>query len=101
MFNRWRDDWQAFRTQPAGKRFQQRYRRRTTRSGPLRKFAFMLAGLLLIALGVVMIVLPGPGLLAILLGAGFVAEESQFAARVLDRVDLWISRRIERWRRAA
>jgi hypothetical protein len=45
-----------------------------------------------------MLVLPGPGILALLLGAVLVAEESLFAARLLDRADVWISRKYDAWR---
>ena len=48
--------------------------------------------------GIVMIVLPGPGMLAIILGAALIAEESLFAARVLDRFDLWVTGLYKRWR---
>lgn len=43
-----------------------------------------------------MLVLPGPGLLLILLGAALIAEESLVAARMLGRIDLAISRRTRR-----
>lgn len=101
MFDTLRDHWRTFRADPAGERFQRRHRRHAARSGLPRKVLVILAGLALIVLGLAMIVLPGPGLLAILVGAGLLAEESLFAARLLDRIDLAISRRVERWRGAA
>ena len=101
MFDYLRGQWRHFRDTPAGERFQKRYERRAARSGFLRKVLLMAAGFVLIVLGIAMIVLPGPGLLAIVIGAGMLAEESLVAARVLDRIDLAISRRIARWRRAA
>ncbi|HEY0233384.1 MAG TPA: PGPGW domain-containing protein [Dokdonella sp.] len=100
MFDHLRNQWRSFRSQPAGERFQQRYRQRATRSGALRKAAVMVAGVVLILLGIAMIVLPGPGLLAIVFGAGLVAEESLFAARMLDRVERALRRRLDCWRRA-
>jgi len=45
-------------------------------------------------------VLPGPGLLVIVLGAFLVGEESLVASRLLDRIDLWFSRRLARRREA-
>ena len=56
-------------------------------------------GLLLLALGLLMLVLPGPGLLTGLVGAALIAGESAFAARQLDRADLWTLRRWRRWRK--
>jgi len=99
MFELWRQRWRSFREQPAGERFQGRYRRRANRSGILRKTVMMLLGLFLLVIGVAMIVLPGPGLICVFFGAGLLAEESLFAARLLDRVDLAIDRGIARWRR--
>jgi len=48
--------------------------------------------------GVLMLVLPGPGLLVIALGMALIAEESLWASRLLDRLDLWIERRFLRRR---
>jgi hypothetical protein len=56
-------------------------------------------GLLLLALGLVMLVLPGPGLLVGFAGAALIAGESKVAARLLDRVDLYVARALARWRR--
>ncbi len=56
-----------------------------------------LGGLIMIA-GAAMLVLPGPGLLALVIGAALVAEESLFAARMLDRLDRWGTRRYRAWR---
>lgn len=56
-------------------------------------------GLLLLALGLVMLVLPGPGVLVGFAGAALIAGESRPAARLLDRIDLGLSRAWARWRR--
>jgi hypothetical protein len=98
MFEAIRRSWNRFRAAPAGTRFQSRHRRRESRSGLVRKVLVIAAGGVLIALGVVMIVLPGPGLLAMLLGAALIAEESSVAARWFDRADLFADRAIARSR---
>ncbi|MEZ5460250.1 PGPGW domain-containing protein [Dokdonella sp.] len=64
----------------------------------MRKVLISGLGVLIMLAGVAMLVLPGPGILALILGAVLVAEESLFAARLLDRLDVWISRKIEAWR---
>jgi hypothetical protein len=46
-----------------------------------------------------MLVLPGPGLLVGFAGAALIAGESKVAARLLDRVDLYVARALARWRR--
>jgi hypothetical protein len=94
-----REQWKQFTEIPSGQRFISRYRaRRGQPGGLLRKGLIIGAGLLLMLAGLVMIVLPGPGLLTMIIGAAFVAEESQLAARVLDRIDRWASRILQRWR---
>lgn len=93
------DQWRAFAAQPCGRRFQMRYRKhREKRTGLARKILFMSLGVVLILTGMVMLVLPGPGLLVMIAGAALFAEESKFTAMALDRVDLWITRRVMNWR---
>jgi hypothetical protein len=99
MFTTLRQHWHAFRADPPGQRFQRRYRRRNARrSGVWRKLLVIGGGLALLAIGIVMLVLPGPGLLVILIGALLIAEESLFASQRFDRIDAWYSRRRARRR---
>ncbi len=51
-----------------------------------KRFFKILVGFTLLAIGVVMIVTPGPGLLTILLALGVLAAEFVWARRLLDRV---------------
>jgi tellurite resistance protein TerC len=51
-----------------------------------KRFLKILFGFTLLALGVIMIVLPGPGWLTILLALGVLAAEFVWARRLLDRV---------------
>lgn len=46
----------------------------------------MVGGLFLIVAGIIMLVIPGPGLLAIVLGLGLIAPDVPFAARLLDQL---------------
>ena len=94
-----RKQWRHFKAMPSGRRFQTRYRMRGSDSGGVTRKVLMcgLGGLVVLA-GVIMLVLPGPGMLAILVGATVIAEESLFAARVLDRIDLWATGVYTRWR---
>jgi len=98
MFESVRRSWNRFRATPAGTRFQSRHRRRESRSGLVRKVLVIAAGAVLIALGLVMVLLPGPGLLSMLVGAALIAEESSVAARGFDRADLFVERALARWR---
>ena len=94
-----REQWKHFIEVPSGRRFITRYRARRGQQGSLlRKGLIVGAGLLLMLAGVAMLVLPGPGLVAIVVGAAFIAEESRIAAHVLDRIDRWCTRIYRRWR---
>jgi hypothetical protein len=94
-----RDQWKQFIALPSGRRFQSRNRLHRERpTGLLRKVLMIGFGCVLILAGVVMLVLPGPGLLVLIIGAALIAEESLIAARALDRIDAWITRRVQRWR---
>ncbi len=96
MFAALRRRWRTFRSAPAGRRFQQRYRRRAPRAGALRKGVVMCVAIAMLAAGIALLVLPGPGVLVIVLAAALIAGESLVAARILDRVDLWIARCLRR-----
>lgn len=99
MFEDTRSTWKTFASRTPGTRFRARYRRRSERPvGALRKYAVIGVGFVVMVVGAALLVLPGPGILLLLIGAGLVAEESLIAARILDRIELWIARRVQRWR---
>ncbi len=52
----------------------------------LRKVIVLVVGGLVVIAGVVMLVTPGPGIIAILAGLGILATEFATARRVLNRV---------------
>ncbi|MGC1831171.1 MAG: PGPGW domain-containing protein [Candidatus Acidiferrales bacterium] len=56
------------------------------------RFLKILFGFTLLAIGVVMIVTPGPGWLTILLALGVLAAEFVWARRLLDRLKLQTDR---------
>jgi hypothetical protein len=80
----------------------------------LKRLGLTAAGVLLILLGVVLLVLPGPGLLLIAAGLGLLATEFPIVRRFVDRILAskpftavrsstgWIriQSRVERWRDA-
>jgi hypothetical protein len=101
MFESLHAQFRQFVADRSGTRFQQRYRRRTERPGGIvRKSLVFALATLLVLIGLLLLVLPGPGLLVIVIGAGLFAEESLLIARLLDRIDLLLTRRVRRWRAA-
>ncbi|MBU6315383.1 MAG: PGPGW domain-containing protein [Acidobacteria bacterium] len=50
-----------------------------------KRIAVFVAGVVVVAAGVAMLVLPGPGLVVIILGLGILATEFVWAERALDK----------------
>jgi hypothetical protein len=87
-----------FMTAPSGTRFRAYHERLAQRPNVMRTLLVVGLGLILLALGMIMLVLPGPGLLVAAIGAALIAGESLTVARLLDRVDLCLTRAYMRWR---
>lgn len=79
------------RPTPPGRRFQTRYWRHRG-SGNQRpmyvRLTLITVGAVLAVLGLLMLVLPGPGLLALAMAGGLFASESLVIARALDRIEV-------------
>jgi hypothetical protein len=89
MLHELRHAWLELQAAEPGRRFRDRYRRRTNeKKGGVRKPLIMAAGIGLITVGLVGMVAPGPGVIGIALGAALVAQESYAAATLLDELEL-------------
>jgi hypothetical protein len=77
---------------PSGERFRTFYDRHHQRPHLVRSIVTIGAGLLLIALGLLLLVLPGPGLLVAAIGAALLAGESLMVARAMDWLDARVTR---------
>jgi uncharacterized protein (TIGR02611 family) len=89
MSDKLKQGWQRFKRAKPGQRFQQRYyQRQQSGRSTFRRAAVMAVGGLICAAGIVLLAIPGPGLLVLFIGASFIAEESLIAARALDWVEL-------------
>lgn len=85
MLKRLKESWRRLRAGTPGRRFQQQHsRRQESGRSPLKKALFVVVGLLLMAVGIFLLFVPGPGLVVLLLGALMVAQQSLLAARALD-----------------
>lgn len=93
--------WQRFRQDIPGERFQnQYYRRQQEHKHPVVKMLYIGAGALILLGGIALIPIPGPSIFMFFIGAGIIAQESRWAARTLDRIELRI-RIAARWARAS
>jgi hypothetical protein len=72
-----------------GRRFQERYlRARRAKHSAAKRIAKVAAGVAVIAVGIVLLPAPGPGLPVVLLGLALIAESSLRVAKTLDRIEL-------------
>ena len=104
MLEELRKEWHRFRDDAPGERFRNHERRSEQRSR-VQRIVYLALGTLLLAGGVVLLFIPGPGLLLILFGAALFAGESRWLAAQLDRAEPVVRRHahraLERWRAAS
>jgi hypothetical protein len=93
-------NWRDLKAAPPGERFELAYRsnRELGRRG-WKRGAAIFGGAVLIAVGLFMLVAPGPGILVLVLGAALVAGESLLMARFLDGAEVRIRRAISTLRK--
>ncbi len=85
-------EWRQFRNDPPGERFEHHHDRMKKTGSRAGAVARLLAGIVLIAAGIAMLFIPGPGLIALLFGFGLISGQSKTLARGLDRVEPAIRR---------
>jgi hypothetical protein len=89
--------WRKLRAGKPGRRFQDYHRSRKQDSGSSGGRALWLAaGVVLLVAGLVLLLIPGPGIPLVALGAGLIARESLLVARFVDALELWL-RRVLSW----
>jgi hypothetical protein len=100
MFDGLKRRWRRLKAGEPGARFQRQYREnRETRKSALQRWGSVAAGVGLILVGVVGLVVPGPGILFIAAGGAVLARESLAVARTLDWVEVRGRRLWQRVRR--
>jgi hypothetical protein len=92
--------WSELKAARPGRRFRREYKRShgLARHGAFRKVATIVGGAVLILAGVLLLVLPGPGIIVIGLGGALIATESHRAATALDVLELGARNAIRRVR---
>ena len=90
LIGRLKQGWRELRRGEPGRRFRSRYerKRRSGRSGAVRKCCMIIGGLVVVLAGIVLLPLPGPGMVIVAIGALLMAEESSMTAKALDRLEL-------------
>lgn len=79
-------EWRAFKDDQPGKRFQHEHDRLQQKGRGVR-IGLAVAGILLLAAGVALLVLPGPGIPLLVFGLALLAGLSGALARKLDRAE--------------
>lgn len=80
-------EWRQFRNDTPGERFEHHHDRMQKTGSRAGAVARLLAGIVLVTTGIVMLFIPGPGLIALLFGFGLLGGQSKMMARGLDRVE--------------
>jgi hypothetical protein len=95
MIRKLKEQWRALRDAPPGRRFSLRYEHRAKkRETPAARIAWSALALLLVLAGIVALPLPGPGTVVIAVGLALLAQESLTVAKLCDRLELAIRKRI-------
>lgn len=96
--------WKAFKHDEPGHRFEHQHER-MKKSGRGFFVGAAVVGAILVSGGVVLLFIPGPGLLVIVFGLGLLAGLSERLAHVLDRIEpvirRWARRAKAAWKRAS
>lgn len=105
MIRSLKNHWSALKRSKPGRRFQDRYDRRKKEGSksPWRRVANLALALLSLAIGIVLVVIPGPAILFFFISGSLLATESRTIAAGLDRLELivraaWLQTR-RFWRR--
>lgn len=106
MFAQFRASWRHLIHAPPGRRFQEYHSYHlVSRRARWIALCSLVLGLLLVTLGLIALVTPGPGVLMVVVGAGLLARESLLAARGMDWLELRIRGAFEQggrlWRGAS
>jgi hypothetical protein len=103
MLGELKKSWRVFEKSAPGERFQMLYRER--KGHGTSRIAFAVVGILLLAGGIVLLFIPGPGLPMIAFGAALLAQQSLWLAKLLDRLEPVLRRLARRgkafWKKAA
>lgn len=87
MLNAIKDEWHRFKSSEPGSRFID-YHHRVKEASTASRLARIGLGLVLFAAGVIMLVVPGPGILFMVFGLACFGGESAWVAKGLDQLEV-------------
>jgi UPF0716 family protein affecting phage T7 exclusion len=90
-------EWHAFRADSPGERFRHHYERSQLTSHASR-IARALVGIVLVAIGIVLLFIPGPVLLVAFFGFALLSSQSHVVASALDRAEPRVRHLVDRIR---
>jgi hypothetical protein len=93
-------EWRRFRADSPGERFCNHHQR-AKQAPKAKRVVRLLIGIVLVAAGIVLCFIPGPGLLVMVFGFALLSGMLPSVARTLDRVEVWLRRRLGRTRGAS
>lgn len=84
--------WGALKRSKPGRRFQDRYDRQNRKGGrsPWKRTLNLVLAVLSLAIGFVLVFIPGPAVLFFLMSGSLLATESRAIAEALDRLELFL-----------
>ena len=89
MFKRISESWRELKRGRPGTRFREQYERQHQRQDSRTgRVVRIIAGIILVPVGLFFLPAPGPGMVVLALGAIMIAREFLFAAKALDRLEL-------------
>jgi len=101
MLNWLKQDWKSLKQSEPGHRFQDRYKRRHEKDTKYSKFIapFIVGtGLIIIGIGVLLLLFPGPGWVTIAIGLALISGESKILAQILDILEMMLRKLIGKQR---
>lgn len=57
-----------------------------------------IAGIVTILVGIILLLLPGPGSVVIVAGIGILATEFIWAKQLMTRIRIWVKQQLRRWK---
>ncbi|HYV99715.1 MAG TPA: PGPGW domain-containing protein [Gemmatimonadaceae bacterium] len=89
MLGRLKRAWHGFRSRKPGTRFVTSYKKHHAEgSSVFARVGFVVLGVVVLAVGIIALPAPGPGMPIVATGLVLLARESLWAARLMDRAEL-------------